>query len=279
MFTDYSPITDDEVAHIHKTLRDMKALDTNLRVNTARRHKYESGPPISEEELQAYEEKCGICLPVDYRSFLNRVGLGAGPGCGLDGFGLEIDLNVWDLQKPFPFTEAVNYAPDTNDAPAGMICIAYYGGDSFVLLVVNGSTYGTIWEDRVTEYRFFPTGRTFGQWYAAWLGFLNEVAAPKLRADAVVDNVTPGMRRAELMALCGPSGGKCHRRDYRPADGLYALSFENLLSEFYMKPSAPDSKHGEDEIERINRSFISDSAWVFGSRPLSQKTGDTIWGG
>ncbi len=280
MFTDYLPITDDEVETIHKTLRDMKTLDTGRRVVGV--NGYNAGTPVPEEELRAYEEKCGIVLPVDYRSFMNRIGWGTGPGVGLGALNAVVDLQAYDLQRPFPYTEKTVLDIPFDDTWSGEIypgamCIGYDGAYSLTLLVVNGPAYGTVWEleENDEDKVFRPSGRTFGQWYAAWLGFLTEVAAPRIRSDAVVAEVRTGMRRSELMALCDPTGANC--RESKSSGGYY-LIFDNLLSYMDMRPPAPDEADGEYRVKQIVRQGISGTEWIFGSRPLSQKVGDSLLG-
>lgn len=144
-------------------------------------------------------------------------------------------------------------------------------------LVVNGPAYGTVWklEENDDHKVFRPSGKTFGQWYAAWLGFLTEIAAPKLRADAIVEQAKLGMRRSELMALCGPTGGDFQ---IKPSpNGEYDILFDNLLTVFSMTPAIIGEQSEDDILNYLFRYKIDGTDWIFGSKLLPKKAGNTFW--
>jgi len=79
-------------------------------------HRYGLSPPISTDVLEVFEQKHGITLPDDYRSFMTMIGNGgAGPFYGLYAFGREEDDRPWgdgdlvgNVAEPFPHVEAWN---------------------------------------------------------------------------------------------------------------------------------------------------------------------------
>ena len=83
-------------------------------------HRFRLHPPMSDDELHAFEHKYGVHLPEDYRMFLTHVGRGGGGPCyGLfdfhemdDGFEYKTwsqgDGFVGVLANPFPYTDHWN---------------------------------------------------------------------------------------------------------------------------------------------------------------------------
>lgn len=165
-----------------KTLRESKKA---LKVFGAASHGYRVNPPLSEEEIIAFEAQHKVKLPEDYRQFLMRVGNGeAGADYGVFPLGKMDDgfrLAPWgdfvgDLSKPFPHTQAWNdltgEPPDFEgelDSPEedeyweqqeafdeiywnpsnmnGAIPICHLGCALRLWLVVNGPEKGNIWQD------------------------------------------------------------------------------------------------------------------------------------
>ncbi|WP_439621995.1 SMI1/KNR4 family protein [Gemmata sp.] len=193
-------------------LRQLREADTTFRVFGSRAHRYDLGPPLAERELAAFEAANGVRLPGDYRRFLSEVGNGgAGPDYGLEPLG-TFDR---DLSRPFPFvvvtdnltSEEMCRWPYRAEYP-GILEFCHQGCAIYYYLVVNGPTYGTIWEGRET---FYPTGLTFGVWYRRWL----ERALTALHNERLVPRLRVGMTRADVLAEVG---GEWEARQalYRP---------------------------------------------------------------
>jgi hypothetical protein len=85
--------------------------------------------------------------------------------------------------------------PDRDDCP-GVIEFCHQGCAIYSYLVVNGPTYGTIWNGRED---FYPTGLWFGVWYRRWL----ERALATLENERLVPRLKIGMTRAEVLAKVG----------------------------------------------------------------------------
>ncbi|MES2460329.1 MAG: SMI1/KNR4 family protein [Armatimonadota bacterium] len=268
MSVETSPLTDDDIAFIHNTLERMRHADPKLRVYLAKAHKYKVGLPIPEEDLSRFEKKTGITLPADWRSFLARVGPGAGPKSGVEYHIAEKDLEMYDLQNPFPYTEATGPFDDWEEEVSryphgklpGAICIGYLGGDVFGYLVVNGPTSGTVWA--YSDETYWPSGITFWQWYSRWLTFLNDVAVPQLQRDAPFDQVLVGMTLTEVIRICEQSGITL-RETYRDGNE-YTLSMEGYISDINMTSSSSGKQEKENKVKRIVRFGISNKAGDFG---------------
>jgi hypothetical protein len=189
---------------IRDALDKLKRADTKLRIFGASGHKWKLASPVAQHQLKAFEERYGIVLPDDYRTFLLEVGNGgAGPYYGLYPLGVFSDISgidpteaIGDLARPFPHTKAWNLddQPDPQiDEKAyeawtkryfdtkwidGAIPICHEGCNYYDLLVVTGSERGHIWVDgRSSDAGIAPAQRentkaqrlSFLDWYQAWL--------------------------------------------------------------------------------------------------------------
>ncbi|HEY7154669.1 MAG TPA: SMI1/KNR4 family protein [Gemmataceae bacterium] len=190
----------DDTTALGNMLRRLRAADLGFRVFGSEHHRYRLGPQLSEGELAAFESANGVRLPEDYRRFLTVVGNGgAGPFYGLEPLGTF----GRDLTKPFPFVAATNTLtdeeldrlPDRDEYP-GVLEFCHQGCAIYSYLVVNGPTYGTIWDGRED---FYPIGLTFGVWYRRWL----ERALLALDNDRLVRRLRVGMTRADVLAEVG----------------------------------------------------------------------------
>ena len=89
----------EQLQRIQQKLAQAKAADKDLEVFGASSHKYHLNPPVSEAEVLAFEEKYGVSLPEDYRTFVQTIGDAnaqkletmAGPYYGLYAFGTQVD--------------------------------------------------------------------------------------------------------------------------------------------------------------------------------------------
>lgn len=179
----------------------LRTADPDFRVFGSKQHRYQLGPPLSEQELAAFESAHGVRLPQDYRHFLSVIGNGgAGPFYGLQPLGAYRR----DLSRPFPFVVATDTLPeeeldqlsDDDGVYPGILEICHQGCAIYAYLVVNGPTYGTIWDGRED---YYPTGLTFGVWYRRWL----ERALLALDNERLVPRLRVGMTRAEVLTEVG----------------------------------------------------------------------------
>lgn len=116
------------------------------------------GPPISEDELAAFEAKHRILLPAGYRNFLARLGLVTVPGASL------VPLAQWSgwlriedqdhLARVFPQQQALLRGTIPDDdffaarQVAGSLRLHHDGCDSWYILIVSGALAGAVWYDQ-----------------------------------------------------------------------------------------------------------------------------------
>jgi hypothetical protein len=181
-----------------ESLRDflcqMRERDTEFHVHGSILHKYRLGPPLSENELQAFERRHHIVLPADYRFFLKNVGdggairsdapivavnAGAGPGCGL--LPLEEAAEECDPGRPFPLVASVEAQPfrgierwGDGEVYPGVLQLCYAGSAGYDFLVVNGPAYSTMWGADVDIRNFTPVAPSFEVWYRRWMDRLTD---------------------------------------------------------------------------------------------------------
>jgi hypothetical protein len=189
-----------DIVELGDMLRRLRAADTSFRVFGSKQHRYWLGPTLSESELAAFESANRIRLPDDYRRFLAVVGNGgAGPFYGLEPLGTL----GRDLSQPFHVTTAtdalthedVERLGDRDEYP-GILEFCHHGCAIYSYLVVNGASYGTIWDGRE---EFYPTGLAFGVWYRHWF----ERALRTLGNERLVARLKVGMSRADVLAEVG----------------------------------------------------------------------------
>ena len=178
----------------------LRTADTRFRVFGSEQHRYKLGRKLSEAELRAFEIAHGVSLPEDYREFLAKVGNGgAGPYYGLEPLGTF----GHDLSRPFPLTvatdglteEELEQLPDMDDYP-GVLEFCHLGCAIYAFLVVNGSSYGTIWYGRED---FHPSGLSFATWYRRWV----ERALRAIENERLVPRLRVGMSKADVAAEVG----------------------------------------------------------------------------
>jgi hypothetical protein len=187
----------EDIADLGALLLQLRKKDKKLRVFGSEAHTYHLGLILSEDMLKRFESAHGIRLPPDYRRFLAEVGNGgAGPCYGLD----RLTTPSRDLSRPFPLTKATEELSeeeltdlgDPDDYP-GILELCHQGCGVYYYLVVNGPTYGTIWEGMED---FSPTGLTFSSWYRSWL----EHALLTLANEHLVARLRVGMSKTEVVA-------------------------------------------------------------------------------
>ncbi|MBN1172943.1 MAG: SMI1/KNR4 family protein [Micromonosporaceae bacterium] len=153
-------------------------------------HGFELGPPLTDNEVTAFEREHRIALPEDYRGFITTVGHGgpgrwggAGPYYGLHSV-QDWNMGLWGmsgadtLATPFPAEPGHVYqdwlfevAPGDDDEPyTGTLTLSDQGCGYLSLLVVSGAARG-----RVVDTGEAPTGPNFTPdadflgWYERWL--------------------------------------------------------------------------------------------------------------
>lgn len=244
---------------MREILRQIQEADPDYRVFGATQHRYQLGAVLMEEEIRAFERLRGVMIPEDYREFLREVGnggvtsesllfmgnSGAGPGYGI--LSLEESAQGGDLRQPFPFVEKTESLseeevdhlrdPDLFPACPGSLALCHMGSGWVLSLVVNGATYGTMWEGREN---YFPLGLSFGEWYGQWLNKQVEKAIPILANEKVIaGKIKIGMTKSEVIEICGGCG-EWTQREWLPPK--FNLSFASLATHFEL-----------DEEERIVR--------------------------
>ena len=240
-------MTSDDIENLNRLLYRMREEDPYFRVSGADHHKYRLGPPLSEDKLQAFEQKHSVTLPADFRFFLKEAGnggairssapviainAGAGPACGV--MPLEEAVVGCNPSKPFPLTKAVEIQPfpgiehwgDEQEYP-GILELCYVGSAGYDFLVVNGPSYGMIWGADVDIRNFAPIASSFDEWYGKWIRRLEEYALPRLANERKITEAKIGMTKAEIIALCG--GDWTQRPSW---GGKSVLSFKHLSTEF-----------------------------------------------
>jgi hypothetical protein len=99
-----------------RLLGDLDLRDWRRRIFGSGSHQYKLNPPLAVSVIEAFETRCGISLPNDYRLFITEIGNGgAGPYYGVLPFGKDDDDRDWDggglvgdPSKPFRHTTAWN---------------------------------------------------------------------------------------------------------------------------------------------------------------------------
>jgi hypothetical protein len=140
------------------------------------------GPPLSEDEVEAFAVIHGVELPEPYRWFLTHVGNG---GDGPPGYGLaplndarnERPEHNPNIARPYPLTEPW-IGEDEPDSDDDAVDAAYSNGRVWLgtdgcggqwVLIVAGPCKGEVWF--VSGEGAAPTEprRDFLGWYAEWL--------------------------------------------------------------------------------------------------------------
>ena len=110
----------------------------------------DSYDPISKSELEAFEDKLGIDLPADYRSFLLEHNGGDYPATVSTPYGLDNPKSAFigvfyglNAQDDFDLLDA--YEVLCEQLPLGILPIGDDDGGNEICLVVTEQDYGSIW--------------------------------------------------------------------------------------------------------------------------------------
>ena len=168
------------LARIHEGLRE--AARRRLKSFGASDRNFQLEPVANENDLLAFEQFCGVKLPVEYREFIKTLGDGgAGPGYGLLPLveGLEYDKEPKTpeiLRSPFEFEKYNDAAhllnPENDSYPprTGSSTLSTEGCYYRHFIVISGPTYGQMWIDQTTsDGGYFPLNVDFLTWYERWL--------------------------------------------------------------------------------------------------------------
>lgn len=163
-----------KIALLQEKLEQLRERDKGFTIFGSSNHQYIMNRCLSEAEIQAFEKKHKIELPIDYRSFLLHIGNGgAGPGYlmyKLDHYwGYRHNeekaqkrpdflsspfkhTTPWNMSREPVVTKAMTHLEFNREyfKPAyiqGSIMIAFYGCTTEARLVITGTEYGNIWID------------------------------------------------------------------------------------------------------------------------------------
>ena len=176
---------------LRERLAALRRADRELTAFGAGSHGYLLGPSPTEADVAEFEERQGITLPPDYRTFLLEVGDGgAGPCYGvfrLDGTDAEdfgaAERTAGFLATPFPHTEDWNPnsqypSPTWMEDPeyfddrwiTGSLALCHFGCGAVYRLVTAGPCRGQIWfDDRGSDGGVTHAAADFRTWYLDWL--------------------------------------------------------------------------------------------------------------
>jgi uncharacterized protein (TIGR02996 family) len=184
------------LARVRRKLDQLRDRDPAFDLFGANSHRYQLNPPLTEEEVAAFERETRVRLPGDYRAFLLRLGNGgvgryggAGPYYGVYTLRRNPDWEAqYPLDRPFPITNrrARNiltrqqqarsrnqwYSPRIDYPLPGCLELAEMGCGMVTFLVVTGEQRGTVWcgGDGLGVLAD-DDGRQLGflDWYEEWL--------------------------------------------------------------------------------------------------------------
>ena len=165
----------DFIAQAKAIITKLAKLDRRRVAFGAGRYDYRFPAPLSIEQVEAFERRYAIALPIAYRRFVTELGNGGpGPYYGVT----PLSLDAPQLDQTFPYARATEFDDDTPEAVwdsaiPGAIEVGEYGCATYFLLVLRGPHAGEVWwdarwESGISPYAGdvnFPT--TFDQWWLA----------------------------------------------------------------------------------------------------------------
>jgi hypothetical protein len=157
------------VSELWATLREavaaLAAADPAQRRFGAAQHRYQLAPPLADAELTALEDRLGVALPDDLRSFAAEVGAGgAGPGYGV----VPIDRAAAYL------VTAPADAPWTRGLP-----LAHLGCGYAAVVTLDGDARGEVWIDARAIGVLAPIQGSFTAFYLDWVDRLAHARWPE----------------------------------------------------------------------------------------------------
>lgn len=111
-------------------------------------HHYQIMPPVSDQEILAFEKANGFEVPSDYLAYLQNFGAGgAGPNYGILDFRKYVMPNLYP--QAFPYREEVWYDEVPDDDPVwdypGLAYISDAGCGTEFMVELNGPMPGRVW--------------------------------------------------------------------------------------------------------------------------------------
>ena len=201
-----------QIQRIKNKLTRAKEVDVKFKVFGASSHKYKIGPPISINQVIAFEKRYHLQLPRCYRAFILNVGnggdsyqnSGAGPYYGIYPFGEAIDALVYGNPEQYlrkiptinpnmsnrDWEELIlliedddisdeNYVKEVGKIYGGILPLGFQGCSSIHGLILNGPYRGRVVNlELAMELKpTFAFDNNFLNWYERWL---DEIISGKL---------------------------------------------------------------------------------------------------
>lgn len=156
-------------------------------VHGATRHRYEFRDSIDDLHLAEFEDRLGMQLPSEYRSWIIQVADGgAGPMYGLIPLSDEPEAMTLEYGSDFVAEQAIATRTAADDTDIwkrnteilhrGMTFVAEEGDGAWNVLILRGSAAGQIWwldaEHAIARPILHPERRSpvgFLDWYELWL--------------------------------------------------------------------------------------------------------------
>ena len=148
----------DFIAEVKDVVARLQTLDRRRVTFGAGRYNYRFKAPLAITQIEEFERRYAIELPVSYRRFLTEVGNGGpGPYYGVT----PLALDAPQLRQDFPYDKPTTFDDETPDELwdkpiPGAIEIGEYGCATYFLLVLKGPHAGTIWWDARWESGISP---------------------------------------------------------------------------------------------------------------------------
>lgn len=203
-----------QIQRIKIKLEQVRKIDTEFKEFGADFHKYQINKTATEKEIEEFENKYEIELPIGYKQFLLEVGnggieyknyvnsnSGAGPFYGIYQLGVGIneitefafltlkddvyfDLNMTEKEWRANAYDKLDNATDKEyekkiaEVLSGIMIIGHGGCSNYQGLILNGKDKGkVIYLYMEIEYKpHIPEDEYFLDWYEAWLNRIIENA-------------------------------------------------------------------------------------------------------
>lgn len=169
-------------------IRKIRIIDRNNElVFGSKWHKYEPCGPVSEKDIECFEESHSVKIPHDYRTFLLVIGGGPGPHYGIYSF-TDVKSYSPNVGQKFTLTESTEW-PESDDDPMwdfpGLLNISTSGCATDWFIEVNGNQPGTMWVDSGSGYQLAKM-ESFKSWYSAWLDRIEKGLLAYLKLETLV---------------------------------------------------------------------------------------------
>lgn len=164
------------LAALRERIHLLAAIDPEIQIFGASRHRHQLGTPLDDDGLAALEAQFGP-LPDDYRTLVRAFGVRcAGPYYGLEEPRVPVDPQhplQPDPQRAFPCEDATPYdarLDDGRNVLDGTVTLADQGCGGRSLLILRGPHAGEVWSDWTAEQgTIAPEARTVFTWYEQWI--------------------------------------------------------------------------------------------------------------